>query len=60
MQTHLSLGRKKKNKMSLLSPFNCNDPEERKESGLRSAEILLRKFLQYDTVKNLPVCHKIQ
>lgn len=31
--------------MSLLSSFNCDDPEERKGSGLRSAEILLRKIL---------------
>lgn len=31
--------------MSVLSSFNCNDPEERKRSGLRSAEILLGQFL---------------
>lgn len=37
--------KKKLLKMSLLSSFNYDDPEERKGSCLRSTEILLGKFL---------------
>lgn len=43
--TYPQEGKKKLLKMSLLSSFNYDDPEERKGSCLRSTEILLGKFL---------------